>query len=1513
MTHPQNDPLVGARIREYEILELLGKGGMGAVYRARHSYLDEERALKVIHSSHSKDSGFVDRFIREAKILTKLRHPNLVQLFEFGSLDEDSFFMVMELIRGESVWQRIKRLGRLSPSDAVKMIREAASGLQCAHQNGIIHRDLSPDNLILLNDRQPEITKVIDFGIAKPLFESSLQLTASNLFIGKPEYCSPEQCTFSENKEPLDARSDIYSLAVTFYQMVTGTLPFYSKSPQGYFMKHAHELPDPPSSHLPAGSFPESLDRLILKALSKKREERHIDVSEFLAELNAFEQPLSLPVPLFAEPEIGAMFAGRYLIEEKLGKGEMGLIFRATDQILDISVALKTISFDIAEDDKMLARFKREVILARKVSHPNVCRVYDIGESGGVHYVSMELVEGRTLADYMRAQGRLSIEEALPILEQLLFAIRETHRAGIIHRDLKPQNIMIDQRLRLKIMDFGISLSPDFSRITQTGSLMGTPHYMAPEIFEEKPVDQRADLYSFGVLMYTLFTGKLPFDGPTPVAVVYAHLKGDPARPSGIIPSFPERLEQVILKTLQKEPEKRYETADQILQDLAFLTQPSSDLEQQASERLTHKLIAEHRYGKAIKVLQALLKQDPENLQWKKLLKNAIAEKTKREIRRTRLLIRKGNWLQAEVCLDRFRRSQLEIAGVLNQIRKLQQLLISGKKQSVETYIKEALQRLSTRDYLAAMASLESAWHLQPNDPAIVQMQKQIQLAQEEEANQRHETRLIEARSLLTRGQDEQAFFLVEQVLDENPSHKSAKDLRDQILENRWEQVQVQIRQQLELALQPLSFCDFEVTLELLKKLQKELEIESCRKEIDRLWNAVARLYSVFQSEEYYDVPVIVQKLLSKDPFKWLEAHHDAFAGIERIANERFVDRQTVIRNAMVESKDLLASGRHTEALARVEGLLSRRQVPEAEDLRVEILNAYRESMMQEAREFALHLNWEGAIRCWKEALTLFPDSPDIRQFISDSEEHLRNELRLQQQLLSQLKNCYSLILKDHWVEAQELVETMLKSIQPGYRLIETERQIEELQDVIVLHNREQQNQKQASSRELAGIRKLYKRGLYAEALEKISWILENDEVQEEAVELKIAIEKAIETQSVSTRFQSAVQKGKEYYEQRNWQKAIEFWKKASALSEETYVKDWIDEAQKRLKKERQTRLSIIAMLAEAEELIFYGKFLEAGRKLEKCRKALSDDFAMTDLFEQVHMLTLKLEEEVRKDEALHAAIQSELEEASLLHHQKQYTQALQKLDAILQQQPEMESALQLKSQIEKEEGENRSVLEILRAIVKLFIKRDFKQLPGLLLRLKENSSGTPYAEDCKSIIDEMPLLALEIESANQASAQERLNRLLSRSLLLLEYEQTLRKFIDTLYERIEKERELQSALERGIKSLESGDRQGALECLESFQQIFGRRRRQPMIRSQESLDRTATLSEEDLKLTEMELQTLQQVLLHQEVESVLAAARERLIGGDKERAHELYVEALKMEPDNVAAREALRDLEQSE
>ena len=820
--------------------------------------------------------------------------------------------------------------------------------------------------------------------------------------------------------------------------------------------------------------------------------------------------------------------------------------------------------------------------------------------------------------------------------------------------------------------------------------------------------------------------------------------------------------------------------------------------------------------------------------------------------------------------------------------------------------LKEAENRLANRDYLGALAILESAWRMLPNSPQIQDMQERIQAARQLDLSQRHDSRLDEARRLLSQGNEERAFFIAEEILAENSAHKDAKNLREHILEVRWQQVQSQITAGLELAIQPLTFFDFEVASKLLVQLQSELQIDSCRKEIERIRAGIAALHAAFEAREYFEVSSIVKQLLSRDPFGWIEPHEQVFTAIHQEAASRFEEQQDVIRDALQEARQLFHEGSLQTALSKLDQLAGHNRILEARELRDEILTAYRDQKSDEAQEFAAQLEWEKAIHCWKQILHFFPEAMDIRELLSRAEEHVTREYDVHKKLLRMLKDCYVLMLKEDWTEAHESTEAMLQSIEPGFRLVEIEQEIKRLQSEILKKNRTDQQQAELLLDRLSESNKLYKQGSYNEALQIVSTILDTGFLQEEALELKIAIEKAIHSQTIASRFQSAVQKGKEYFEQRDWNRAIEVWKKASLLSNEPYIAEWISQAEERWKKERHVRLSILAMLAEADELMFYGKLEQAREKVEKCRAALSGEFSFEDLIHQANQLAQKLSSLTEKEEAVRQQVQVQLEEATLLYGQRQYSQALKKVEAVLSQYPELEAALQLKSQFENAEAANASVLEMLKAVMKLVLKRDTRRLPALLRRLKDIAVGTSYAEDCQSIIDELPMIVLEIESDDRTAIHERLDHLFQRSLLALEYEQPLRAFIASLEDRSRKELALQTALQQGLTSLETGDRPGAMECLDRFHQIVHGKRTS----LDSPLDRTATFTDEDLKLTERELETLQSLLLRHEIETILVAAQKVLLNGDKQRAEDLVLKALELDPENSAARDALRELQ---
>ncbi|MFC2166339.1 protein kinase [Acidobacteriota bacterium] len=267
----------------------------------------------------------------------------------------------------------------------------------------------------------------------------------------------------------------------------------------------------------------------------------------------------------------GMTFAERYEVIEELGKGGMGKVYKVIDTEINTEVALKLIKAEITEDERTIERFRNELKIAREISHKNVCRMFDLNKEKGTYYITMEFVAGQDLKGLIRQSGQLAIGTTIRIAKQIASGLAEAHRMGIIHRDLKPSNILIDKEGQAKIMDFGIAQSIKTKSITGSGMMVGTPEYMSPEQAEAKKLDLRSDIYSFGIILYKMVTGVLPFEGDTPLSVAMKHKSEIPSDPRAKNALVSEDLSRLILKCLEKEKENRYQDAEEILEELAAI------------------------------------------------------------------------------------------------------------------------------------------------------------------------------------------------------------------------------------------------------------------------------------------------------------------------------------------------------------------------------------------------------------------------------------------------------------------------------------------------------------------------------------------------------------------------------------------------------------------------------------------------------------------------------------------------------------------------------------------------------------------------------------------------------------------------------------------------------------------------------------------------------------------------------------------------------------------------------
>ena len=264
----------------------------------------------------------------------------------------------------------------------------------------------------------------------------------------------------------------------------------------------------------------------------------------------------------------GSTFAGRYQVIEELGRGGMGRVYKVQDTDIKEKIALKLLRPEITLDRETVERFSNELKLARKISHRNVCRMFDLGRAEGTTFITMEFVPGEDLKSFIHRSKQLNIGTALSIAKQVCEGLEEAHRLGVIHRDLKPGNIVIDKDGDAKIMDFGIARSLSGRGITGAGVLIGTPEYMSPEQVEGKDIDQRSDLYSLGVILFEMVTGRVPFEGDTPFTIGVKHKSERPRNPRELNPQLPEDLSRVILRCLEKDKAKRYQTAEELRTDL---------------------------------------------------------------------------------------------------------------------------------------------------------------------------------------------------------------------------------------------------------------------------------------------------------------------------------------------------------------------------------------------------------------------------------------------------------------------------------------------------------------------------------------------------------------------------------------------------------------------------------------------------------------------------------------------------------------------------------------------------------------------------------------------------------------------------------------------------------------------------------------------------------------------------------------------------------------------------------
>ncbi|MDA2937501.1 serine/threonine-protein kinase [Acidobacteria bacterium AH-259-A15] len=567
--------MIGRTISHYKILEKLGEGGMGVVYKAEDTRLERTVALKFLSPHILQSEKQKARFLREAKAAAALDHPNICMIYEIDEADGQTF-LAMAYVDGPTVKQKVQSRP-LKLEEALDIAIQAAEGLQVAHQKGVVHRDIKGSNLMLTEQGQ---VKIMDFGLAQ--LSGQTKITETGTRLGTPAYMSPEQA----RGETVDERTDIWSLGVVLHEIISGQLPFRGEREQAVLYGILKEDPEPLTG-LRTG-VPIELDRVVGKTLAKSADERYQHVDELLVDLRVLRKQLEAggprrppeekaPVPA-AEVSIGQMLE-HYQLEAKLGEGGMGVVYRALDTHLDRPVAIKVLSARAVADPERKKRFVQEAKAASALNHPNIITIHDITTAQGVDFIAMEYVDGKTLEQLIARKG-LGLGEALKYAIQITDALSTAHTAGIVHRDLKPANIMVTAQGLVKVLDFGLAklteprgseesgrgvgAGAEEAPKTEEGAILGTVAYMSPEQAEGKVVDARSDIFSFGSMLYEMLASRRAFSGETKMSVLAAILDKEPQPLSEAAAGIPRELERIITRCLRKDRARRFQHMDDL-------------------------------------------------------------------------------------------------------------------------------------------------------------------------------------------------------------------------------------------------------------------------------------------------------------------------------------------------------------------------------------------------------------------------------------------------------------------------------------------------------------------------------------------------------------------------------------------------------------------------------------------------------------------------------------------------------------------------------------------------------------------------------------------------------------------------------------------------------------------------------------------------------------------------------------------------------------------------------------
>ncbi len=584
----------------YEILKELGRGGMGVVYQARQVSLNRLVALKLIRDPALASPQDLARFRIEAEAAARMRHPNIVQIYEVGEHAGRPYFE-MEFVEGGSLDQHLAGQPQLARW-AAELVRTVALAVHHAHEQKVIHRDLKPANVLLqiadlrlqiegqievpnsqsaIFNLQSAIPKITDFGLAKRLDSESTAWTQDGAVLGTAGYMAPEQA--AGRVRDIGPAVDVYALGAILYELLTGRPPFEADSWNQALQQVLHEEPAPPTRLQP--DVPRDLETVCLKCLEKEPGRRYASAGELAVDLGRFlEGKPVAAVPLGANERL-ARLAGRdgYEIIGEIGRGPRSIAYHALYGPLKQAVALKVFTAGACRREEWEARLRRAADLWAGLAHPQIVPVQQAGWWDGAPYVTLEYVPQGSLSNKLASKpptlpsphgwGRVGVGAALRLVEQLAEIVGYLHRQGVVHGNLKPSNVLLAADGIPRIVDLhptgGLFLGPLSAKDQEPAGLS----YLAPEVVRDPGAELRphTDIYGLGMILYELLTGRPPFAGATVREILDQVGSRDPVPPSQINSEVTPHLEGFCLRCLRKNPWRRYHRAYDLLRRLRYL------------------------------------------------------------------------------------------------------------------------------------------------------------------------------------------------------------------------------------------------------------------------------------------------------------------------------------------------------------------------------------------------------------------------------------------------------------------------------------------------------------------------------------------------------------------------------------------------------------------------------------------------------------------------------------------------------------------------------------------------------------------------------------------------------------------------------------------------------------------------------------------------------------------------------------------------------------------------------